>query len=155
MNIFVLDENTDICAEYHNDKHVVKMILESAQMLSTAVRSTGVDAGYKSTHLNHPCNIWVRESIWNWWWLFDLAYSLHNEWQYRFDHPEHKKHKSFEVILSLPEPKLPDLGLTPFAQAMPDEYKSDDAVEAYRNYYMNEKDHLAGWKKRNKPEWYK
>ena len=112
MNIFVLDENIEKCAEYHVDSHVIKMILESAQMLSTAVRSTGVDAGYKSTHENHPCNKWVRESLQNWLWLKDLAYALQDEWHYRYNHPVTKWHKSAKLISELPVPDLPDCSRT-------------------------------------------
>lgn len=68
MNIFVLDSDPEIAAKYHTDKHVIKMILESAQMMSTVVRYVGLDAGYKSTHLNHPCTIWARTSLSNWLW---------------------------------------------------------------------------------------
>ena len=156
MNIFVLDTNTRLCAQYHNDKHVIKMILESSQMLSTANRSVGLDEGYKATHVNHPCNVWLRESIANWFWLVSLANQLHEEWRFRYDHPSTKNHKSWEVIESLTFPvKLPDVPMTPFALAMPDKYKSDNAVEAYRNYYIGDKAHIATWKKRGQPEWFK
>jgi aspartate oxidase len=86
MNIFVLHKDTRKAAQMHCDKHVVKMILESAQMLSTAVRMNGIDAGYKLTHRNHPCNIWVRESLSNWQWLKSLACELNTEWQFRYNH---------------------------------------------------------------------
>lgn len=155
MNIFILDLNITKCAQYHVDKHVVKMITESAQLLSTAVRSTGIDAGYKSTHFNHPCAKWVRESIDNYFWLWDLMCELHKEWQYRYDHKPEKFHGAYTKVHMLPRPDLPDIGLTPFALAMPDEYKTDDAVASYRSYYMNEKKHLASWKKRGQPDWWK
>lgn len=79
MNIFVLDDDIEKCAEYHTDKHVVKMILESAQMLCTAVWSMGVEAPYKDTHKNHGCNVWVRKSLSNWLWLRDLTTALNDE----------------------------------------------------------------------------
>ena len=154
MNIFVLDIDPMLCAQYHNDKHVIKMILESAQMLSTACRGAGLDEGYKSTHQNHPCNIWLRESLANWLWLRDLTYELHTEWKYRYEHKESKTHKSFDVVCGLSVPALPDVPMTPFAQAMPADYRSKDAVESYRTYYMIDKAHLAGWKKRGQPEWW-
>ena len=153
MNIFVLDRDLKKCAQYHCDKHVVKMIMEHAQMLSTACRATGLDEGYKSTHENHPCNRWLRESVMNWLWLRDLTFELHEEWQYRYDHSKSKLHKSFEVVDSLSVPNLPDVPMTSFAQAMPEEYKSDDAVEAYRTYYVFGKTHLAEWTKRGRPNW--
>lgn len=153
MNIFVLDYDIQKCAQYHVDKHVVKMILESAQMLSTAVRSTGIDAGYKATHVNHPCNVWLRESIFNYTWLFELLLELHKEWKYRYNHPPTKLHKSFEVVQSLPVPDLPKVDMTPFKLCMPDEFKTNDVVESYRAYYLKDKAHLLSWKKRGKPEW--
>ena len=155
MNIFILDTNVELCAQYHNDKHVVKMILESAQMLSTANRSTGLDEGYKATHVNHPCNKWLRESLMNWWWLANLTKALHEEWHFRYGHPSTKFHKSFTVVESLTVPKLPEIEMTPFALAMPDKYKCDDAVTAYRNYYMGDKRDISTWKKREQPEWFK
>ena len=154
MNIFVLDTDVEKCAQYHVDKHVVKMILESAQMLSTANRSVGLDEGYKETHVNHPCNIWLRESLANWHWLRDLTYELHKEWKYRYNHPESKTHKSFEVVSKLSHPNLPDIEMTPFKLCMPDEFKTDDVVNSYRTYYMIDKNHLASWKKRGQPEWW-
>jgi hypothetical protein len=153
MNIFVLDYDIEKCAQYHVDKHVVKMILESAQMLSTAVRSTGLDEGYKATHVNHPCNVWLRESIMNWYWLRDLTAELHKEWRFRYNHPETKMHKSFEVVENLTVPKLPVIDMTPFKLCMPDEFKTDDTVESYRKYYLKDKAHLLSWKKRGQPEW--
>lgn len=152
MNIFILDENIDKCARYHNDKHVVKMILESAQMLCTAIHESGGDAPYRSTHKNHPCTVWARESLSNWHWLRDLALALNEEYKYRYD--KSVDHKSATVIKSLAEPDIPDIGLTPFAQAMPDEYKTDNAVDAYRSYYKGEKAEIANWKGRSKPKWY-
>jgi len=153
MNIFVLDYDLTKCAEYHCDKHLIKMILESSQMLSTACRLNGLDAGYKSTHKNHPCSIWVRESLDNWLWLRDLVFALNREYKYRYE--TERDHKSFSVVKSLPLPNIPKLGLTPFRLAMPDEYKTDDAVSAYREYYNKDKRHLFSWKKRSIPFWIK
>ncbi len=114
MNIFLLDIDWQINATYHVDKHVVKMILESAQLLSTAVRLSGIDAGYKAAYKNHPCAIWTRQSL---------------------------------------APNIEDIGVTQFAQAMPNCYKSYDPVQAYRNYYIGEKNHLFSWTKREVPYW--
>jgi hypothetical protein len=150
MNIFALDNDPRLCAQYHCDKHVVKMILEHAQMLSTTARLHDLDVGYKMTHKNHPSTIWVRESRSNYEWLMEMTRYLHSEWQYRYDHQ--KNHKSFDLILSLPTPDyLPDIGQTPFAMAMPDEYKSDDPVKSYRDYYVNSKKDLLVYTKRKKP----
>ena len=151
MNIFVLDTRLDLCAKYHCDKHIVKMILESAQLLSQAVRMSGLDAGYKITHKNHPCSIWTRASIQNYNWLRELARNLNSEYRYRYGRTEN--HKSWNMIESLPTPGLPDIGLTPFAQCMPDEYKATNAVQAYRSYYSHEKADILKYTKRSAPEW--
>lgn len=150
MNIFILDTDKTKCAQYHLDRHVVKMILEYAQLLSTACRHTGLDVGYRSTHINHPCSKWVRESKDNWLWLRDLSTELNREYTHRYG----KSHKSYDVIKSLPVPNLPDKGLTKFALAMPDEYKVSDPVQSYRNYYNGGKVKIATWKNRNKPYWF-
>jgi hypothetical protein len=151
MNIFILDKDLKKSAQYHCDRHVVKMILEHAQMMSTAVRLSGIDAGYKITHKNHPCAKWVRESLSNFNWLYDATFYLNLEYRYRFNHKVN--HKSFDLIDSLPQPNIDDIGLTPFAQAMPDKYKNENAVIAYRRYYVFEKSHLFSWAKRPVPEW--
>ena len=154
MNIFVLDNDHQKCAEYHCDKHTVKMILEYAQILSTNVRiANDCEAGYKITHRNHPCTIWARQSLSNWLWLKKLSFHLNEEYKYRYGHV--RNHKSYDVIESLPAPNIPDVGLTPFAQAMPDYCKSDDAVDPYPRYYILEKKDIVNWKKRNLPNWYK
>jgi hypothetical protein len=136
------------------DKHVVKMILEHAQILSTVCHLQGLETEYKPTHPNHPCTKWARESWDNYRYLYNLTVHLHDEWLYRYEHPVGKLHKSYAAILKLDKPDLPDIGLTRFALAMPDEYKQDDAVQAYRDYYKGQKQHLASWKKRPVPEWW-
>lgn len=138
MNIFALDMDPCKAAIMHCDKHVVKMILESVQMMSTVAGH-----GYKPTHTNHPCTLWVKKSKANWHWLYQLVNSLHDEWQYRFNHTHY--HKSYLVMLELDMPNLPDVGLTPFAQAMPEYLQQANAVEAYRNYYKTEKAHLLNF----------
>ena len=151
MNIFVLDLDPKKAAKYHTDKHVVKMILEHAQMMSTAVRMSGIDEGYKIAYQNHPCTKWVRESLSNYRWLYDLTFYINLQYRLRFNH--NYNHKSFDVIDSIREPNIPDLGMTPFAQAMPDQYKNENPVIAYRRYYIFEKSHLFQWTKVTKPEW--
>ena len=153
MNIFILDTDVEKCAIYHNDKHVVKMITESAQMLCSAKLVSGEDAPYRLTHKNHPCSIWARTSRANWNWLKDLTEALNTEWQYRYDHV--RDHKAWEKVKNLIAPNVPDVGVTPYVQAMPDERRCNDAVTAYRNLYMVEKRHLASWKKRSTPDWFK
>lgn len=153
MNIFILDNDIKNNVQYYCDEHIVKMILEHAQMLSTTVRlTTDHDIGYKITHKNHPCAIWARESLDNWIWLRELTKEMNEELKYRRGYD--KNHKSWQVIETLPEPSIDSIGLTPFRQCMPDEYKCDDAIQAYRNYYLGEKVEFATWKwKRSKPEW--
>lgn len=174
MNIFILDDNIEKSAQYHVDKHVVKMILESAQLLCTShhVRYNFVgnighklssdelkkvkanknpNVPYAVTHPNHPCAIWTRASSSNYNYLWTLAFELNNEYQYRYG----KTHKSWDqVIINLPDFYTDDIELTPFALAMPDEYKTNSAVESYRNYYKKAKSHIASWKNRPIPEWW-
>ena len=154
MNIFVLDENPNVCAQYHCDKHVVKMILETAQLLCGAHWTIGSEAPYKLSHKNHPCSIWVRECVENYIWLCDLGIELCKEYTYRYG----KKHKSQEIIewCMVNIPKLKENGsMTKFALAMPDEYKVDySVVESYRNYYRGAKTSFAVWKNRDVPVWF-
>lgn len=156
MNIFVLDKDPKKAAEYHCDKHVVKMILEHAQMMSTACRVSGLDVGYKQTHLNHPCNIWLRQSLNNYLWLYELTFHLNEEYKRRYNHQHN--HKSFDVIESLPLPDLPMVPMTPFTKAMqslPDVYNIEDPVEAYRQYYIKYKRDFCTWKNTPTPYWFK
>lgn len=155
MNIFILDNDLKLCAQYHNNKHLNKMICEHVQILSTASKLLGIDQGYRLTHKNHPCVKWVLESRENWIWLTSLTYSLHLEWKIRFNHIRGESHKSIQVLRSLNLPKYENKGLTPFALAMPAYCKTSDPVESYRNYYMQEKRHLANWGNRGVPNWYK
>lgn len=152
MNIFVLDEDIVLCARYHLDKHVVKMPLESAQMLSTGVLFHGGVARYKTVHKNHPCTIWARETKSNFKWLADLGVELCREYTFRYG----KVHKCLEVIRECLDrlEVIPDGPLTPFAQAMPEEYKKDNPVEAYRAFYTGAKRKFATWKNREVPEWF-
>ena len=167
MNLFILSLIQKEIAEYMMDKHVSKILLEAVQMLSSAKRILDPDdlltneRIYKLAHKNHPVTIWCRKSRANYIWVLELIEELHNEWRYRYGHPDTKIHKSYLVALILKEnmpsdDKFEEKGLTQFALAMPDKYKTDDAIEAYRNYYMSEeKQKIASWKKRrNKPEWY-
>ncbi|MEM7400361.1 MAG: pyrimidine dimer DNA glycosylase/endonuclease V [Pseudomonadota bacterium] len=152
MNIFVLDRNIEKCAQYHCDQHVSKMILESVQMLCTSLNKKGFQTPYKSTHVKHPCVLWVEESYSNFLWLKKLAIELNREFTYRYDRNE--DHASIKVIKNIENQKFPDIGLTEFAQAMPDEYKfKNNPVRAYRNFYRGEKSKFAKWTKRPIPKW--
>lgn len=120
-------------------------------MLSDAYYFTDQEdlAPYKLTHANHPCSIWARETLSNWIWLRTFAIELCKEYTHRYD-----RHHACEYYLwYMPFPKISKLGLTPFAQAMPIQYKNKDVVMAYRNYYNGDKRHLFKWKNREVPEW--
>jgi hypothetical protein len=155
MNIFFLDADVKKCAEYHCDKHVVKMILETAQLLCSAHHITNQvtdQVPYKLSHKNHPCSIWVRTSLSNYLYLCELGLELCKEYTYRYE----KRHKSQDVIEWCVTNKVNicDKGLTEPPKAMPDEFKVKDVVESYRNYYMGAKKTFATWKKREVPIWY-
>ena len=175
MNIFVLDYNPKVAAEYHCDKHVVKMILESAQILCAVHRKVYLktmkkqytpyemeqsliaerlikEIPYKLTHANHPCTIWAGTSRSNYLWLTELAEHLNNEFMFRFNHEVN--HKSYDVIANLPDIDLPDIGLTKFAEAMPDYCKvTECTVMNYREYYRKEKAHILKYTNASTPYW--
>ncbi len=154
MNIFVLDEDPQIAATYHCDKHVVKMLLETVQLLSTARIEHGAEAPYRATHRKHPCSIWAAKSRENYAWLVNLGLGLDQEYTRRFG-KQHLSGIRLREILKPPE-DMPSLGLTPFAQAMPDIHRRPgDAVSAYRTYYINEKARFAVWGRGGKtPDWW-
>lgn len=153
MNIFILDNDIKTCAQYHCDQHVVKMILESVQILCTVLNKKGFATPYKSTHVNHPSVLWVEESYDNFLWLSDLTLELNKEYRYRYD--KHSDHKSIAVLSEISNYSFPSMGLTTFPQAMPDQYKvTDDALLAYRNFYRGDKVKFAKWTKRAPPEWF-
>ena len=152
VNIFVLDTDIERCARYHCDQHVVKMILESVQLMCTALNKKGFSTPYKSTHSQHPCVLWVEQSWQNLCWLGDLTRALNAEYRYRFD--KTIDHKSLAVLDAISAHRFEDHGLTEFAQAMPDAYKvAGDPVTAYRRFYLGEKMHFARWTTRPAPGW--
>jgi hypothetical protein len=158
MNIFILDTDVGANARAHCDKHVVKMILESAQMLCTVANELGVESPYRSTHKHHPSTKWAALTRQNYQWLYELMLALNEEFMYRFGHTQnHLSVDKFIRGVNLADvlSKLPDDELTPFAQAMPDEYKNDDAVKAYRDYYNNVKKDILHYTKRAMPYWVK
>ena len=110
MNLFILSLSVTECAQFMFDKHVSKIILEAAQMLSTAVNIIEPEHNlttYKTCHINHPVSIWVRTSLENFLWTIDLVEAMHNEWKYRNDHPHSKLHKSYEMAMYLKKKVLP------------------------------------------------
>lgn len=147
MNIFALDLDPTIAARMHLDKHIVKMPLESAQMLSTL---NAPNAPYKPTHKNHPCTLWAGATTGNYDWLVQLGMALCHEYTYRYG----KVHKCQAVIelLRLAPASVPVGPLTAFALAMPDECKQEDAVLSYQKYYRDHKRSIGAWKNRECPE---
>ena len=160
MNIFYLSNCPQEAAEAHNDKHCVKMILESAQMLSTAHRELDGDVPdilYKSTHKNHPSTIWARSSKQHYDWLFRLFRMLSAEYSIRYSDHNFKVHKTWDKLGKLLEhaPKnIKDNGWVDPPQCMPDYCKDDDVITAYRNYYILEKNNIAVWNHSTQPEWF-
>ena len=186
MNIFVLDNNLSKSVEYHIDAHVIKMPLEAAQIISTTLaidhtlgympraltRAESVAIRekrqgwpfYKPTHINHPCSIWARTSNDNFNYLVEYCLQLNREKLHRW--PEKPGHKSAELIEDFVNGWWPThlacgaTKMTPFAQAMPEDYKESDAVSAYRTYYYCEKQynkagkHMAIWTNRKPPQWW-
>jgi hypothetical protein len=144
MNIFYLDKDPCRAAELQYNKHVVKMILESAQMLCTAHRYYGnEDVPYKSTHLNHPSTVWVRENSKHYRWLFHHMLGLGSEYTKRYGRKHLTIDKCFGPLSFLP-PDIPTTDFIQPPQAMPDEYKDKCSVKAYWSYYIGDKSHIAG-----------
>lgn len=157
MNIFILDSDIKLNAQYHNDKHVVKMILEYCQLLSSYchIHNIASEGMYKLTHKNHPSCKWLCESGDNFNYLLSLTEALLDEYTYRYG----KIHASARLIpmFKSVQSKLPESKgkLTPFAIVVSEDVKGcNDAIQAYRKLYMTSKRHLCTWKNRNVPSWY-
>ena len=150
MNIFYLHDNPKVCSQYHVDKHVVKMILETAQLLSTAHWLSGGEGPYRATHKNHPSAIWARSNKSNYRWLCELGMELCKEYTHRYG----KIHKTQQHLEWLTKniPNIPNGKFTQPTLAMPDQYKSDNHVDSYRLYYIKDKSHLHSWKNRKTTE---
>jgi len=183
VNIFYLDKNPQRCAQMHVDKHCVKMILEYAQLLSTAHRildghqSIGLSKTgrkqtryvlsddresilYSATHINHPSAVWCRQSIANYIWLAELLEECCKEYSYRYG-KIHKVESSglMQILKNVLPINMSDKPFTEPTPAMPDECKvPGDALQSYRNYYVMNKSHLWSWKgkinKRSEPNWF-
>lgn len=209
MNIFVLDQDPRIAAQMHLDKHVVKMIIEYAQLLSTAHRlrdgvleervqpmtgkkkkfyllrgektrlETRIEGGYMSlddlqwipevtiseykivnqkcyslSHQNHPCALWARESDSNYLWLAKLFQETAAEYTHRYG-KVHKTWRDLGSFLMAPPKNIPAGDLTPFPLAMGEEFKNENPVQAYRDYYLGPKAAFARWTNRPTPDWFK
>ena len=145
MNIFVLSRKPQLCAAYHCDKHVVKMIIEYTQMLSTCTYYCTGASPLKPTHKNHPCTLWVMKSIHNYRRLSELASYLCVEYTKRYG----KIHALERVIKDLTKAPagLPRTkNITPFVTVMPEQYVHKNPLRAYRDYYLYDKVRFARWK---------
>lgn len=175
MNIFMLHSDPFKCAKDFVDTHVVKMITESNQLLSTAHRlldgelylgktasgrnikrwrlpDSREEILYKASFVNHPSAVWTRTSNNNYTWLYCYNLALCKEYTYRYG-KKHKGETILESLQMLPN-NIPVGYLTTLPNAMPEEYIiSSNPVENYRNYYAKGKKHLHKWKNRDKPEW--
>lgn len=168
MNIFYLSKSAKRAARYHCDKHVVKMILETTQILYTVLWVVYGDKkcskllkhapltksgkhGYKKTHMNHPSCKWARYSTENYRWLCKFGLYLCQEYTYRYS----KVHACEDHLRFLYEIQIPvdNHEFVPPFLAMPEEFKSNDAVASYREYYSAEKKHFAKYAKRDRPYW--
>lgn len=181
MNLFVLDKNPVKAAQLQCDKHVVKMIVESAQMLSTAHRMldgtmerrrsksgkvmvkywvhpdpTMEKNLYKACHTGHPCTVWTMESSSNYRWHLDHFEALLNEYEYRYN-KVHASSKLMQYLLSAPF-NIPSGGMTPFKLAMksnPECMFEEDPVRSYREFYQTKQDRFKMvWTGRDVPEWF-
>lgn len=175
MNIFALDQSPVKSAMYHCDKHCVKMIVETAQLLSTAhrvldgqeivtkknnrkktiwklndERETTI---YAATHRNHPSAIWVRSTRENYLWATELLKALCSEYTHRYSRVHKTEYSGVVKQLEKVPSNIKNDKLEPFALAMPDEYKGVDKVESYRKYYVGSKSHMFKWKNREVPDW--
>lgn len=160
MNIFFLDECPQTAAQWQCDKHIVKMALETAQLLCTTAHELGLnpdDIPYRRTHVNHPCAVWVRQSWAHYQWTLLHGMAICFEYQRRYG----RKHKSLDVILKIrgllqPEHFPSDAAVwTEPPQCMPDSYKVEgDVVQAYRNYYIGDKAYMAKWSYSETPYWW-
>jgi hypothetical protein len=181
MNLFFLDRNLDTCAEYHIDRHVGKMQLEAAQLLTTTlwvdkyvgyvpeklsseqlqiIKSIKKNeppieqrqfTRYLPTHENHPCASWVSSSLEHFYWTVCYVNALNSECVWR----GYKSHASCEVVNSMPMPtNIPDLGWTDPPLCMPVQFQGPDPIEAYRKFYIDDKASFASWKRRGQPAWW-
>ena len=156
MNIFVLDEDPLKAAEMQCDKHVIKMSLETAQMLCTAVNELGGQGKYESAYLNHPCTAWARASRKNFEWLVKHGIGLCSQYLYRYG----KRHACHDVIIDCAAQAesldFPCHDMTPHPLCMPDEFKGDDVVSSYRRFYLSTKSCFALWTRPSKaPDWWR
>jgi hypothetical protein len=144
MNIFYVDESPIVAAQSLCDKHVCKMIVESAQMLSTAHIVNNSPAPYKAAYVNHPCNIWVRQSKYHYYWLLSHTVVLIQQYNIRYN-KQHKTSIALQQLYKAPINLSNNVFVAP-PQCMPDQFKDTNTVTAYRKYYINDKVAIKGLK---------
>lgn len=171
MNIFFLSTNPELAVLDHCDKHVVKMVLETTQMMCTAHRLLDGDVAadamglYKTAYANHPMTKWVRENQFNYAWTYRLLKELCSEYTYRYDRVHATQSKGIlDALQKVPENIClgTETGRTVPPMCMPDKYKNrftgkttfTDVVDAYRRYYIGEKKEFARWTNRPQPKWW-
>tara|TARA_R110002126_G_scaffold113745_1_gene252304 strand:+ start:26 stop:508 length:483 start_codon:yes stop_codon:yes gene_type:complete len=158
MNIFFLHKDPQWAANALCDKHVPKMLLESAQMLSTAVQENAgerLEDLYKPAYPKHPMTKWVGSTFSNFQWTLENAVFISQEYCKRFN----KLHKSSRILNVIYDnqyyKEIPDERFTTPPQCMPDEYKDNDYVTAYRKYYQGAKAYFAKWQRGvPAPDWW-
>ena len=175
MNIFYLHKEPEVSARLHCDKHVVKMIIEYAQMLSTAHRmvdgeqyyglskngrriarwrhpnSNLENVLYKASHINHPSAVWVRENAIQYQYMYDLFVALCDEYTYRYGKVHMTDSKLRDVLNNIPD-NMPLGDWREPPQAMPDDVKSESSLDAYHKYYREYKRSFAKWTNRDVPQ---
>jgi hypothetical protein len=163
MNIFVLDRSAREAARMHCDKHIPKMCVEAAQMMASALRRHGATdqqmpltksgTPYKGGYAHHPCTVWTGDTRSNYFWLAQYGDELCREYSKRFG-KVHACHDPIRRMCGMLYALIPPGDPTPFAQAMPDEYRNDDPVVAYRAYYHSKQ--FAKWEKGTPaPDWWR
>lgn len=158
MNIFCLDYNPLLAAQFQCDKHIVKMTLESAQLLCSVhwiLDSCLVNENfYRLTHRNHPCTKWASETSGNYKWLYYHFKGLCDEYQFRFG-KTHMTDKKLRNYLSILPDKITIGDLTPFATVVPDQFKMGCPIDSYREYYRSKPNQFnMKWTKRRVPDWF-
>ena len=175
MNIFYLHKEPEVSAQLHCDKHVVKMIIEYAQMLSTAHRmvdgeqyyglskngrriarwrhpnSNLENVLYKASHINHPSAVWVRENAIQYQYMYDMFTALCDEYTYRYGRVHMTDEKLRDVLNHIPD-KMPLGEWREPPQAMPEDVKSESSLDAYHKYYKHYKKDFAKWNNRDVPQ---
>ena len=157
MNIFYLDSDPASCASMHCDKHVVKMMIEYAQQMSTAHHLLDYitdDRLYKASFKNHPCNVWVRSSIHHYIWLYRMWSALANEYTNRYD-KVHASWDRLQNVLAEAPLRIPKRGWVEPPMCMPLEFlEAKNTIAAYREYYIKKKSKFAKWKYSQIPRWF-